>query len=59
MSQDNRRKSAPTDEDLTVIGFEEWQITLIRQLAPHLQWVAYDEFVRRLMSNQSTDSFYF
>jgi len=31
----------------------------MRKLPIDLQWVAHDEFIRRLMSNEDIDNFYF
>ena len=50
-----RESSAPTDEELKYLGVEQWQIHLIRRLPIELQWVAHDEFIRRLMSNSDVD----
>jgi hypothetical protein len=55
----HRENSAPTTEELLLLGFEEWQIKLLRALRVELQWEAHDEFVRRLMTNNDTDNYYF
>jgi len=49
----------PTTEELTTLGFEKWQISLMRKLPVDLQWEAHDEFIRRLMSNDDVDNFLF
>jgi hypothetical protein len=54
-----RENSAPTDEELNYLGVEPWQIHLIRRLPIGLQWVAHDEFIRRLMSNGDVDHLIF
>jgi len=53
----NRENSAPTTEELLYLGFENWQINLVKQLPINLQWEAYDEFIRRLMTDGDTESF--
>lgn len=54
-----RDLSAPTTEQLLHLGFEEWQIKLVRQLPKNMQWEAYYEYIRRLMSGDDVDRFYF
>lgn len=58
MESYNRKNSAPTTEELLLLGFEDWQIKLMRNLRIELQWEAHDEFIRRLMSSENTDNFY-
>jgi len=53
----NRENSAPTTDELLYLGFENWQIKLVRQLPIDLQWEAHDEFIRRLMTDGDTDNF--
>jgi len=55
----NRELCPPSDEELVYLGFEPWQISLLRKLNIPLQWDAYDEFVRRLMGGEMTDSLFF
>lgn len=55
----DRENSAPTTEELILLGFEQWQIAMMRKLPIDLQWVAHDEFIRRLMSDEDIDNFYF
>ena len=55
----DRENSAPTTEELILLGFEQWKIAMMRKLPIDLQWVAHDEFIRRLMSNEDIDNFYF
>jgi hypothetical protein len=49
----------PTDEELYHLGFEKWQVSMMRKLPVDLQWEAHDEFIRRLMSDDDTDTFRF
>lgn len=49
----------PTDEELYLLGFEKWQVSIMRKLPVDLQWEAHDEFIRRLMSNDDVDGFRF
>jgi hypothetical protein len=46
---------APTDKELHLLGFEPWQISIMRKLPVDVQWEAHDEFIRRLMSNDDVD----
>ena len=55
----SRDHTAPTTESLEYLGFEDWQIKLVRQLPPDMQWEAHDEYVRRLMSGGDLDRFVF
>jgi len=41
------------------LGFEAWQISILRKLPVDLQWEAHDEFIRRLMSDGETEGFFF
>jgi hypothetical protein len=50
---------APTDETLSLLGFEKWQISLMRKLPVDVQWEAHDEFIRRLMSPGDNGPFRF
>ena len=49
----------PTKKELLLLGVEDWQIKLIRQLPRDAQWEAHDEFIRRLMSPGDEPGFYF
>jgi len=49
----------PTDEELYQLGFEKWQVSMLRKLPVDLQWTAHDEFIRRLMSDEDVDDFKF
>ena len=52
---DTSRANAPTVETLQYVGFEAWQISLIKK-APHsAQWAAHDEMLRRSMTNGDTE----
>jgi len=51
----NPRSKAPTVEELSLLGFEQWQIAIIKQYPPSAQWVAHDEFIRRIMSDEDTN----
>lgn len=55
----NRDSRAPTDKELNELGLEQWQINEIRNLSIELQWFAYDEFFRRLMSDEDLDGIWF
>ena len=55
----DRDNSAPTDDELIYLGFEQWQIRLMREFSPDLQWVVHDEFIRRLMAGDDVDNFNF
>lgn len=48
----------PSTEDLLLAGFEQWQIDLMRKLQPELQWMAYEEFFRRLMQGDDPDGLF-
>jgi hypothetical protein len=50
---------APSEEELYLLGFEKWQVSIMKKLPPDLQWEAHDEFIRRLMSNDSNEEFRF
>ena len=45
----------PTDEELYHLGFEKWQVSMMRKLPVDLQWEAHDEFIRRLMSDEDVE----
>jgi hypothetical protein len=49
----------PTEQELLHLGFEKWQISLVKRLPVDLQWEAHDEFVRRLMSDDDVNEFNF
>jgi hypothetical protein len=51
-----RETSVPTDDELIYLGFEEWQVALVRKLSPDMQWVAHDEYIRRLMLDGDVDN---
>jgi len=55
----NRPHSAPSNEELFYLGFEPWQVSILRKLPIALQWEAHDEFIRRLMSNDDVDNLRF
>jgi len=45
----------PTDAELYHLGFENWQVAILRKLPVDLQWEAHDEFIRRLMSDEDVE----
>ena len=55
----NRDSSAPSDSELNALGLEQWQINEIRNLSVEVQWFAYHEFFRRLMSDEDVDGIWF
>jgi len=52
-------KCIPSDEELYHLGFEPWQVSIVRKLPVDLQWEAHDEFIRRLMSDDDVDNLKF
>ncbi len=59
MSTNGDRTLPPSVKELTLLGFEKWQISLIKKYPLVAQWAAHDEMIRRLMSNDDIDGMTF
>ena len=49
----------PDPSEMAYLGFEPWQIASVQRLPVDIQWVVYEEFIRRLMSGEETDALEF